>query len=101
MNAWSSLGGIVLAWAIHAGAHLLAQVAMHDGSVVSRLLAPSGATPPWSLALALGFMYLRLAVYVVFPSVLSGAVAYWASSSVVARALNRRATPASGQAHAR
>lgn len=65
--------GMSLGWLCHLAMHWVFQHAMYEKSVVSHLLAPSAATPPWALALALGFLYLRLAAQVVFPVLIAAA----------------------------
>jgi hypothetical protein len=71
MNPRTLLAGMSLGWLVHIGLHWVALHAMYEKSVISQLLAPSLATPAWALALALGFLYLRLAAYVLFPVLLA------------------------------
>ncbi|HMR04813.1 MAG TPA: hypothetical protein PKA88_03535 [Polyangiaceae bacterium] len=78
--------GMSLGWLCHLAMHWVFQHAMYEKSVVSHLLAPSAATPPWALALALGFLYLRLAAQVVFPVLIAACLAHSAIHAAIPRA---------------
>ncbi len=79
--------GMSLGWLCHLAMHWVFQHAMYEKSVVSHLLAPSAATPPWALALALGFLYLRLAAQVVFPVLIAAGLAHSAIHAAIPRTL--------------